>query len=103
MNSRARYPPGLAAGRGGNFNPNYQNRNYNNNNNQRQQQVQNYGQRNGNNNMQLQQQQQYQQQQWLRRNQVGADSSNQEVEKTVQSEAVDFGYAFLSMLWNFVV
>lgn len=90
MNSRGRYPPGLAGGRGGNVvpNPNYQNRNYNN-----QQQQNYYGQRNSNNNVQ-----QYQQQQWLRRDQLGADSSNDEVEKTVQSEAVDSGYDSLSVV-----
>lgn len=87
MNSRGRFPPGLAGGRGGNFspNPNYQNRNYNNN----QQQQNYYGQRNSNNNVQ-----QFQQQQWLRRDQVGA---HDDIEKTVQSEPVDSGYAFLSV------
>lgn len=92
MNSRGRFPPGLAGGRGGNFNPNpnYQNRNYQHQNHQ--------GQRNSNSNVQVHQQQQFQQQQWLRRNPGGADSGNDEVEKTVQSEAVDSGYAFLSPL-----
>ncbi|KAJ6722905.1 hypothetical protein OIU74_007485 [Salix koriyanagi] len=43
-------------------------------------------------------QQQQQQQQWLRRNQLAAaDSSVDEVEKTVQSEAVDSRLAFIHM------
>ncbi|KAK1394111.1 DEAD-box ATP-dependent RNA helicase 8 [Heracleum sosnowskyi] len=79
MNSRGRYPPGIGGNRGGNVapSPNYQQRNP--------QQQQQYGQRNF-----VQSNQQFQQQQqWLRRNQTGGgvDSSVEEVEKTVQSEA----------------
>lgn len=80
MNSRGRYPPGIGGNRGGNV-PNYQQRN-----------PQQYGQRNF-----VQSNQQFQQQQhWLRRNQIGGgvDSSVEEVEKTVQSEAVDSRYFF---------
>ncbi|WKA04909.1 hypothetical protein VitviT2T_022905 [Vitis vinifera] len=59
-------------------NPNFQYRNPN---------QQQYVQRNvGQSYQQFQQQNQ---QQWLRRNQAGADSAVDEVEKTVQSEAVD--------------
>lgn len=89
MNSRGRYPPGIGGNRGGNVapSPNYQQRNP--------QQQQQYGQRNF-----VQSNQQFQQQQqWLRRNQTGGggglDSSVEEVEKTVQSEAaVDSRYCF---------
>lgn len=85
MNSRGRYPPGIGGNRGGNVapSPNYQQRNA--------QQQQQYGQRNY-----VQSNQQFQQQhQWLRRNQSGGvDSSVEEVEKTVQSEAVDSRYIF---------
>ncbi|OMP00441.1 hypothetical protein COLO4_12680 [Corchorus olitorius] len=95
MNSRGRYPPGIGVGRGGgvNANPNFQSR----------PPQQHYVQRNMVQNHQQfhqqqqqhhhqQQQQQQQQQQWLRRNALpsGNDSSVvDEVEKTVQSEAVD--------------
>ncbi|GFZ21046.1 RNAhelicase-like 8 [Actinidia rufa] len=84
MNTRGRYPPGIGGGggRGGNLypNPNFQSRNF----------QQQYVQRGTmQNHQQFQSQQQQQQQQWLRRNQLGADSSVDEVEKTVQSEAVD--------------
>lgn len=44
-----------------------------------------------------QQQQQHQQQQWLRRSQLGAESSVDEVEKTVQSEAVDSRYFYADL------
>ena len=60
-------------------NPNFQYRNPN---------QQQYVQRNVGQSYQLFQQQN--QQQWLRRNHAGADSAMDEVEKTVQSEAVDF-------------
>ena len=93
MNNRGRYPPGIGAGRGGgvNANPSFQSRPH----------QQQYVQRNLVPNQQYQQQhhqnqhqhQQLQQhQQWLKRNQLGggpADSNVDEVEKTVQSEAVD--------------
>ncbi|TYJ08229.1 hypothetical protein E1A91_A11G060300v1 [Gossypium mustelinum] len=72
MNNRGRYPSVLGRGRGANTNPSFQSR---------PEQPQ-YAQRN------LQQHQQ----QWLRRNQLpgGNDSTvADEVEKTVQSEAVD--------------
>ncbi|KAB5527076.1 hypothetical protein DKX38_020923 [Salix brachista] len=91
-NNRGRYPPGIGAGRGGgmNANPNFQSRV------PQQQYVQrhfgqNHHQQQYNHHQQnLNQQQQQQQQQWLRRNQLAAaDSSVDEVEKTVQSEAVD--------------
>ncbi|RZC01847.1 DEAD-box ATP-dependent RNA helicase 8-like isoform X2 [Glycine soja] len=83
-NNRARYPPGMGLGRGG-FNPNLsQNPNQNQNHHAfqarppyHQQQQAQYVQRHL-----LQQQQQ---QQWLRRDANAVD----EVEKTVQSEAVD--------------
>ncbi|KAI5345534.1 hypothetical protein PRUPE_2G163800 [Prunus persica] len=95
MNSnRGRYPPGIGAGRGGgmNANPAFQSRPPH---------QQQYVQRNLLPNhhhqqyfqQQQHQQQQQQQQQWLRRGQLGgstsADSAVDEVEKTVQSEAVD--------------
>ncbi|KAJ9681538.1 hypothetical protein PVL29_020419 [Vitis rotundifolia] len=87
MHARGRYPPGIhGGGRGGGMgsgnpsgpNPNFQYRNPN---------QQQYVQRNvGQSHQQFQQQNQ---QQWLRRNQAGPDSAVDEVEKTVQSEAVD--------------
>ena len=95
MNSRERYPPGIGVGRGGgvNANPNFQSRPA----------QQHYVQRNLVQNHHQFQQQQYQQhqqqQQWLRRNQLpgGNDSSIvDEVEKTVQSEAVDSRSLFIS-------
>ncbi|XP_022770405.1 DEAD-box ATP-dependent RNA helicase 8-like [Durio zibethinus] len=92
MNSRGRYPLGIGVGRGGgvNANPNFQSR----------LPQQHYVQRNlvqNHHQFQHQQQQQHQhqqqqQQQWLRRNHLpgGNDTSVvDEVEKTVQSEAVD--------------
>ncbi|KAG6784756.1 hypothetical protein POTOM_010462 [Populus tomentosa] len=89
-NNRGRYPPGIGAGRGGgmNANPNFQSRV------PQQQYVQrNFGQNHHQQQYYQHQQhhnQQQQQQQWLRRNQLtAADSSVDEVEKTVQSEAVD--------------
>ncbi|THG00422.1 hypothetical protein TEA_019698 [Camellia sinensis var. sinensis] len=90
-NTRGRYPPGMGGGGGGrggggmHANPNFQPRNF----------QQQYVQRSPmQNHLQYQNQQhhhhqQQQQQQWLRRNQLGAESSVVEVEKTVQSEAVD--------------
>jgi len=98
-NNRGRYPQGIGAGRGGgmNANPNFQSRvpqqqyvqrNFGQNHHQQQ-----YYQHQQHHN---QQQQQQQQQQWLRRNQLtAADSSIDEVEKTVQSEAVDSRSAFI--------
>ncbi|KAJ6729774.1 DEAD-BOX ATP-DEPENDENT RNA HELICASE 12 [Salix viminalis] len=89
-NNRGRYPPGIGAGRGGgmNANPNFQSRV------PQQQYVQrNFGQNHHQQQQYYQHQQhhnQQQQQQWLRRNQLtAAESSVDEVEKTVQSEAVD--------------
>ncbi|XP_057497762.1 DEAD-box ATP-dependent RNA helicase 8-like [Actinidia eriantha] len=86
MNTRGRYPPGIGGGggRGGgvNSNPNFQPRNF------QQQYVQRSPMQN-HQQFQSQQQQQQQQQQWLRRNQLGAELSVDEVEKTVQSEAVE--------------
>ncbi|CAI9101785.1 OLC1v1039197C1 [Oldenlandia corymbosa var. corymbosa] len=84
MNQRTRYPPGIGGpgvGRGGgnmnpNANPNFQPRN-----------PQQYIQRNP---MHYQNQPPpQQQQQWLRRNQLSNEAAVDEVEKTVQSEAVD--------------
>ncbi|KAF5744362.1 DEAD-box ATP-dependent RNA helicase 8 [Tripterygium wilfordii] len=108
-NNRGRYPPGIGVGRGGegNTNPNFQSRtpqqqqqylqrNYVHNHQQFQQQQQHHHnqqqhhhnqQQHHHNQQQLQQQQQ---QQWLRRGQLPvAHSVVDEVEKTVQSEAVD--------------
>ncbi|KAJ6679644.1 hypothetical protein OIU79_019394 [Salix purpurea] len=98
-NNRGRYPPGIGAGRGGgmNANPNFQSRV------PQQQYVQrhfgqNHHQQQYNHHQQNLNQQQQQQQQWLRRNQLAAaDSSVDEVEKTVQSEAVDSRLAFIHM------
>lgn len=96
-NNRGRYPPGIGAGRGGgmNLNPAFQSRvpqqhyvqrSLVQQQNQHQQQQQQYHQ------------QQQQQQQWLRRGQLGgADSIVDEVEKTVQSEAVDSRCCLLLM------
>ncbi|KAH7850541.1 hypothetical protein Vadar_034623 [Vaccinium darrowii] len=109
MNPRGRYPPGIGGG-GLNGNPNFQQRNfqqqyvqrstmqnhqqYQNQHQQHQQPHQQQQQQQHQQHLQRQQQhqqqqQQQQQQQWLRRNQLGAESSVDEVEKTVQSEAVD--------------
>ncbi|OIW01124.1 hypothetical protein TanjilG_25232 [Lupinus angustifolius] len=88
MNNRARYPPGIGLGRGGgsgggaglNLNPGFQQR-------PPQQHVQRHIMQ-----QQQYQQQQQQQQQWLRRTQLGGNTNTnvvEEVEKTVQSEAVD--------------
>lgn len=97
MHPRSRYPPpgigGPGAGRGSgnmhpNANPNFQPRN-----------PQQYVQRTP---MQFQNQH-HQQQQWLRRNQVGSDSTVDEVEKTIQSEAVDSRYFFFLLLDKFVL
>ncbi|CAA7017373.1 unnamed protein product [Microthlaspi erraticum] len=104
-NNRGRYPPGIGAGRGAfNPNPNFQSRpGY------QQQPPPQYVQRGGyqqqqNHQQQFQQatsqphqyqqqHQQQQQQQWLRRPQISGGNSNGdavvEVEKTVQSEAID--------------
>lgn len=101
-NNRERYPPGIGAGRGAiNPNPNFQSRpGY------QQQPPPQYVQRGGytqNHQQQYQrapsqphpqhQYQQQQQQQWLRRAQISGGNSNGdavvEVEKTVQSEAID--------------
>ncbi|MCE2055114.1 hypothetical protein HAX54_042005 [Datura stramonium] len=87
MNPRGRYPPpGMGGGGGGrgsgsgnmypNANPSFQPRN-----------LQQYVQRSPVNHQQHFQNQQAQQ--WLRRNQLASDSTIDEVEKTVQSEAVD--------------
>lgn len=83
--NRGRYTPGIGAGRGAgmNANPSFQSR----------VPQQQYVQRNSMQNHQQFQQQQ--QQQWLRRTQLPpADSSVDEVEKTVQSEAVDSRSAY---------
>lgn len=83
MNTRGRYPPGIGGGRGGGVNPNtnFQYRN------PHQQYVQRNFVQNQQQFQQHQHQHQQQQQQWLRRNQLGADSAVDEVEKTVLSEA----------------
>ncbi|KAG9138994.1 hypothetical protein Leryth_026196 [Lithospermum erythrorhizon] len=88
MNSRARYPPpgmGGAGGRGSNQNlsGSYQQRNANNHNNSQMPNNQN------NNNNYPNCAESATQQQWLRRNQLTSESLVDEVEKTVQSEAVD--------------
>ncbi|CAL5397865.1 unnamed protein product [Camellia sinensis] len=91
MNTRGRYPPGIGGGggRGGslNVNLNFHPRNF------QQQYLQRGPMQNHHQQFQSQQQhqqhQQHQQPQWLRRNQLGAELSVDEVEKTVQSEAVD--------------
>ncbi|KAG7994352.1 hypothetical protein I3843_01G054100 [Carya illinoinensis] len=95
-NNRGRYPPGIGAGRGGgmNLNPAFQSRVPQQHYVQRSLvQQQNHHQQQQHQHQQQQQQyhqQQQQQQQWLRRAQLGgADSIVDEVEKTVQSEAVD--------------
>lgn len=86
MSSRARYPP---PGMGGGMNPNhpFQPRNP----------TQNYTTRGPTpNNMNHQAFHNPQQQQWLRRTQLPpSDSTADEVEKTVQSEAVDSRLGFL--------
>lgn len=109
-NNRGRYPPGIGAGRGGgmNLNPAFQSRVPQQHYVQRslvqqqnhQQQQQNHHQQQQHQYQQQQQQyhQQQQQQQWLRRGQLGgADSIVDEVEKTVQSEAVDSRCCLLLM------
>ncbi|KAG2725151.1 hypothetical protein I3760_01G053400 [Carya illinoinensis] len=95
-NNRGRYPPGIGAGRGGgmNLNPAFQSRVPQQHYVQRSlvQQQSHHQQQQHQHQQQQQQyhQQQQQQQQWLRRAQLGgADSIVDEVEKTVQSEAVD--------------
>lgn len=97
MSSRARYPPpGMGGGRGGGGggmnphmgpNPNFQPRNMN------QQYVQRSQAQNNQNNQLYQNPQP---QQWLRR--APADSTVDEVEKTVQSEAVDSRSIFFFIL-----
>lgn len=85
-NNRGRYPPGMGVGRGAvmNANPSFQSRV------PQQQYVQRNLMQNHQQFQHQQQQQQHQQQQWLRRSQLPpVDSSVDEVEKTVQSEAVD--------------
>lgn len=111
MNNRARYPPGIGAGRGVNAGPAFQSRapqpqyvqrgqlgqlpQYQQNHHQQQPQQhhQQHHQQNQQQHHHQQQQQQHQHQQhqqWLRRTQLGsADSTVDEVEKTVQSEAID--------------
>ncbi|XP_019428543.1 PREDICTED: DEAD-box ATP-dependent RNA helicase 8 isoform X2 [Lupinus angustifolius] len=94
MNNRGRYPPGMGLGRGGgsglNPNPGFQQRPPQQQYVQRhimQQQQQQYQQQ-----QQQYQQQQQQPQQWLRRTQLGGGNDTnvvEEVEKTVQSEAID--------------
>jgi ATP-dependent RNA helicase DDX6/DHH1 len=106
-NNRGRYPPGIGAGRGGGMsaNPNFQSRvpqqqyvQRHFGQNHHQQQYNQHQQNHNQQQQQQQQQQQHQQQQWLRRSQLAAaDSSVDEVEKTVQSEAVDSRLAFIQM------
>ncbi|GAA0158208.1 RNA helicase [Lithospermum erythrorhizon] len=92
MNSRARYPPPGMGGGGGrgsgipnqNLSGSYQQRNANNHNNSQMPNNQN-----NNNNYPNYYPNQPPQQQWLRRNQLTSESLVDEVEKTVQSEAVD--------------
>ena len=103
MNTRGRYPPGIGVGRGGglNANPNFQSRPPQQHYVQRNL-VQNHHQFQQQQHHQQQQQQHQQQQQWLRRNQLpgGHDSSVvDEVEKTVQSEAVDSRSLLISSLF----
>ncbi|MED6217093.1 Envelope glycoprotein gp160 [Stylosanthes scabra] len=103
-NNRARYPPGIGLGRGnGGFNTGFQQRppqqqyvqrHMVQQQQQHPQQYQHYQQNQQQQQPQQQQQLQQQQQQWLRRTQLGGGGSNdnnvvEEVEKTVQSEAVD--------------
>ncbi|KAE9617707.1 hypothetical protein Lal_00018513 [Lupinus albus] len=110
MNNRGRYPPGMGLGRGGggggglNPNPGFQPRPPQQQYVQRhimqqpqQQQQYQQQQQQQQQKYQQQQQQQYQQQQqqpqqWLRRTQLGGGTDTnvvEEVEKTVQSEAID--------------
>lgn len=101
-NNRARYPPGISTGRGGggaavNANPAIHSGNP-----QQQQYVQRnqLGQQQFQQNYPLQSPSHPQQQQhWSRRHQIaGTDPSVVEVQKTVQSEAVDSGYGLLLCL-----
>ncbi|KAL6981930.1 RNA helicase [Sarracenia purpurea var. burkii] len=97
MSTRGRYPPGIGGGSGGrgggvNANPNFQPRNFQ----QQQQQQQQYVQRSPIQNHQQFHSQQHQQ--WLRRNQLGAEPSVVEIEKTVQLEAVDSRYGYVDLL-----
>jgi len=113
---RERYPPGMGLGRGLNSNPGFQPRphqqhqyvqrhmvqhhhpqQYQQNHHHQQQQQQHH--------QHHQQQQQQQQQQWLSRNQLGGGTDTnvvEEVEKTVQSEAVD-SRSCLTLLFFFSV
>ncbi|XP_072957015.1 DEAD-box ATP-dependent RNA helicase 8-like [Typha angustifolia] len=94
MNPRGRYPPGIGDGRGGSMdgNPNYYGRSP--------QQQHQYVQRNPLPGQQQQQQfqqfqqqqqqfQQQQQQQWLRRNQMGSDSSTSKAVTSIQPNSID--------------
>lgn len=96
MNNRARYPPGIGAGRGVNAGPAFQSRTPQPQYVQRgqlgqpTQYQQNHHQQQQHQQQQHQQHQHQQHQQWLRRTQLGsADSTVDEVEKTVQSVADD--------------
>lgn len=94
-NMRGRYPPGIGGvgvglGGGGAYaNPNFQPRSF------QQQYVQRTALPTNQQQQYQMQQQQQQQQQWLKKNQFGAESSVVEVEKTVQSEAVNAARCFL--------
>ena len=101
MSSRARYPPpGMGGGRGGGGgmnpnagpNPSFQPRNP----------MHQYVQRGpAPNNQNQQMYQNHQQQQWLRRNQLPpSDSAVDEVEKTVQSEAIHSRWLSLICTFN---
>lgn len=87
MNPRARYPPGIGNGRGGNVNANA---NFHPRNPHQPQHQQQYVQRSIIQNQQgqqyQQQLQQQQHQQWLRRNQMGSGSGESEPGKLVPSD-----------------
>lgn len=103
MNNRARYPPGIGLGRGGggggglNSNPGFQPRPPHHQQYVQRQHMMQQQQHQQQYHQQYQQHQQQQQQQWLRRTQLGGSTDTnvvEEVEKTVQSEAVDPRYVF---------
>lgn len=114
MNNRGRYPPGIGLGRGNGgvglnsgFQPRPPQQQYVQRHVVQHQHPQQYQQHQQN--QHHHQQQQQQQQQWLRRTQlVGGSTDNnvvEEVEKTVQSEAVDSRWYFdlLFVFWYLLV